>query len=164
MFANGRLQSGGNHIDVTRLEPFTKDASGITGTGAFQTILSINGKGFLESFYALQTLANAGFTVRVTVDGVVKVLLVIATQSNPIGVASKLDILGAGTAGQSGFRNPNVNSMTVFISTIFKPYPTTDSSNGIILLGDSKIYFTSSLLLEISCVANYSYHYAGAYQ
>lgn len=166
MFPNGRSQSGGNRIDVTTLEPFNRDVGSVTGTGTYQTILNISGKGFLESFYSWQN-GPAAFNLRITVDGVVKALLGNTVASKAIGVATKADILDAVTQGQSGIRTPNTVTIPTLATpvTAFKSYPTIDGSDGLILLGSTPIYFYQSLLLEINNAGGvYHYHYAGAYQ
>lgn len=164
----------GNVIDVTTLVPINKEVESISGTGAYQTILSVSGKGFIESFYAHQGVGTADFSIRLTVDGVVKILLGTALGSTPIGLVSKDDLVVSATStstggSRSGVRRPAHTLMGAMLSTptSFKQYPTTDNSDGMILLGDNKVWFNSSLLLEIRCYTTsgntYNYHYSGAY-
>jgi hypothetical protein len=158
MFPLAYPQQGGALIDVTRLTPFDGGASNATITTSFQTLLSINGKGFIETFYADQS-ATASLSIRMTVDGVVKMLL--STTANTIGLVNKKDQKIVASA--SVYRGGSSTAAIAVGLGVLKPYPTTDSSNGAIILG-MPIYFKNSLLLELSLASGTcNYGYSGGY-
>lgn len=161
------IQTFNNTIELSNLTPFGKESTANAGTGSFQPILSINSKGFMESFYGYPTGTAGTFLLRLTIDGVVKVLLSTATVSQVIGIVNKKDIVPTATAGTNSIRSVTGygGAATNTVQQI-KSYPITDSSSATVLLGDAKIYFMNSLLLEISCAVgtNYNYAYYGGYQ
>lgn len=160
-FATGLPPQSGNKIDVTSLTPFNGEAVSVAATGAFQTILSIRGKGFLESAYSATSNAVA-HTIRITVDGVVKVLLSTSTTDASVGVATKNDLYGNAT---SVFPRAGGQFIASTAPTAPKSYPITDGSSGLIVLGNTPIYFYQSLLIEISQVSGvYRYQYCGGFK
>lgn len=167
MFPNSSSPSGGNRIDVTTLAPFNNEnaAQGNTSS-AFITLLSITGKGFLDSFIASGNGTSSIVQVRVTVDGVVKVFLAGSNINHVVGVMSKDDLYTVGSTTTLGNRIPGgVSVSSTVIPSAAKPYPTTDGTSGVIFLGDAKIFFTKSLLLEIATNNSSSYYrYAGAFR
>ncbi|MDB5054445.1 MAG: hypothetical protein JWM44_2495 [Bacilli bacterium] len=149
------LNSGGNAIDVTILQPLASEAAG-TGTGAYQTILSVTGKGFLKTFYVLSPSAS----FKVTIDGVVKILMATSSGSALSGLFSKEDMILSSTV--VGFRKPTNDNILGVYGNVFKSFPLIDSSGGAVAV-DSPIYFKNSLLLEINATSGgaYSYRYDG---
>lgn len=154
-------------VDPTSLRPFNADATGVAATGTLQTILNVNGNGFLETFYGRQSALTAGFLLRITVDGVLKVSLG-SSITKYVGVANKSDIRQFSTAGQHGISDVSAGNFAVGAvgqPSSIKPYPTTDGTDGLIVLA-SPIWFTKTLLLELQCNAanTLSYRYDGGYQ
>lgn len=148
---------GGIAIDVTTLKPFADEKNNVNGTGAYQTMLSIGGKGFLKSFYTTVSASGNTISIRATIDGVVKILLSTTVSNHYIGLITKNDLYASSTAGNVAVRQPA--SALINGDTAISGYPLTDSTGHIILI-DSPIYFLTSLLLEINCVSAVAYYYA----
>lgn len=160
MFPTGLPPSGGSKIDVTLLTPFNSEAN-VNTSGVLTTLLSITGKGYLDTFYAS---GNTQMQVKVTVDDNVTVLLS-TTGQDPIGVAHPKDFIGTSTAGTSSIRIGALQTTPTGTIAAFKSYPITDNTAGMVILGLAPIYFYKSLKLEyLSNVATARYRYAGAYR
>lgn len=157
----------GNLIDVTSLTPFNYSNNALAIAVTNTTILSITGKGLLNSAY-ITPLTAIDTTFRVIVDGVTIYENMSSVAAAPNGVISASDINNA-SATTIGLPSPaGSGALLSLSSSVYVPYPTTGSStgavSGAVILLEEPIYFHTSLLIQAvrATAGNISVMYKGA--
>jgi len=162
----GTWKPVGVFIDKSRCTPLNAYNREVALDTSYQTLLSINGKGFLDHFIIRNNNSGAGLFLRITVDGVVKFHSRVdgTGDASVLGVIKREFLLSRGTADIAGFLNPN--SFDIYTTYLVEyPYTDTSGTTGKIALMAESIYFTSNLLVEVMSTSSQTaaYSYSGGY-
>jgi len=137
-----------NGTDWGKYTPIGKGATvSITTGGTFETMLSVSGKGFLTRAVLVSPDGSATGQIRVTVDGVVKVLNQAPVSTGGMCGVEQINSSTATTGSYMAHRVPGLGRSIVSANNTVAEYPTISGVENIIYIS-MPIFFDTSLLIE----------------
>ena len=160
-----RYPSARGGTDWSKYTPFTKGAQKTIATGGvYETILSVTGKGYLSR--AILESHNAALArIRITIDGVQKILVKSSNLLVIVGMMQLSEVSTHDSSSKIAIREPNFQTG---VGTVGNPqsvaeYPATGDTQSMVYL-PQPIFFNTSLLIEVTHATNggnVNYEYQG---
>lgn len=149
---SGRVAS-----DYGKYSPFLSESGYSAPDSAWHPVYGVGGSGYLAK--AILVPSSGTFSMRVTVDDVVKILLTSASL-HIIGFIMESNILSAGSTDGARIRSPQTSSISWDVGIITGM---TEDNGDHLIISNQPIFYRKGILIEIkadvaSAVCNYGFN------